>query len=90
MSAWRDVQERNQQLRQQHLGQKIRVLGLDGAYVSGWGAVHPVLVAVDLGTGELVVIGYTDENKPQAARRWLEPFVKQWGVSVIVTDDLAH
>jgi len=30
-----------------------------------------------------------DENKPQAVRRWLEPLVKQLGISVIVTDDLA-
>lgn len=35
-------------------------------------------------------IGFVDEDSPQAIRRWLGPLVKQLGVSVIVTDDLAH
>ena len=49
-----------------------------------------MLVAVDLGKGEPVAVGYVDEYNPQAVRRWLEPLVKQLGVSVIVTDDLVH
>jgi transposase-like protein len=47
-----------------------------------------VLIAVDLGAGQPVSIGYVDEHDPQAVRRWLEPLVKKMGVSVIVTDDL--
>jgi len=90
MTAWRDVQEQAEQLRQQRKHQPVRVLGLDGAYVRGWGATQPVLVAVDLGKGEPVAVGYVDEYNPQAVRRWLEPLVKQLGVSVIVTDDLVH
>jgi transposase-like protein len=90
MTAWRDVQERNEHLRHQRLHKPVRVLGLDGAYVRGWGELRPVLVAVDLGNREPVAIGYVDENKPQAVRRWLEPLVQQLGVSVIVTDDLVH
>ena len=90
MTAWRDVQAQAEHLRQQRSGKPVRVLGLDGAYVRGWGDTQPVLVAVDLGNGEPVAIGYVDENKPQAVRRWLEPLVKQLGVSVIVTDDLVH
>lgn len=89
MTAWRDVQEQAEHVRQQRKQKPVRVLGLDGAYVRGWGEAQPVLVAVDLGNGEPVAIGYVDENKPQAVRRWLEPLVKQLGVSVIVTDDLA-
>jgi hypothetical protein len=43
---------------------------------------------MDLGAGQPVSIGYVDEHDPQAVKRWLEPLVKQLGVSVIVTDDL--
>ncbi len=67
----------------------MRVFGLDGAYVRGWGELRPVLVAVDLGEGKPVAIAYVDEANPQAVKRWLEPLVKRLGVSVIVTDDLA-
>ena len=88
MTGWRDVQVWAEQLRKQRKWQKVRVLGVDGAYVLGWGKKQKVLIAVDLGTGQPVQIGYVDEHDPQAVRRWLEPLVKQLGVSVIVTDDL--
>lgn len=88
MTGWRDVQIWAEQLRKQRKWQKVRVLGVDGAYVLGWGKKQKVLIAVDLGTGQPVQIGYVDEHDPQAVRRWLEPLVKRLGVSVIVTDDL--
>jgi len=90
MSAWRDVQEEAGQLKRDRKWKPVRVLGLDGAYVRAWGGIRPVLVAVDLGTGKPVALGYVDEYNPQAVRRWLEPLVKRLGVSVIVTDDLVH
>lgn len=88
MTAWRDGQELAEQKQRRRQWKPVRVLGLDGAYVRGMGDVQPVLVAVDLGEGEPVEIGYLDEHNPQAVRRWLEPLVKRLGVSVIVTDDL--
>jgi transposase-like protein len=90
MSAWRDAQEQAGRLQRSRMCQPVRVLGLDGAYVRAWGEVRPVLIAVDLGEGKPVAIGYVDEYQPQAVRRWLEPLVKRLGVSVIVTDDLVH
>jgi len=90
MTAWRDVQERAKQLRQKRMWKKVRVLGVDGAYVRGMGKTQPVVVAVDLGSGEPVSIANIDEAKPSAVKRWLGPLVKQLGVSVIVTDDLVH
>jgi transposase-like protein len=89
MSAWRDVQEEAGQLKRSRMWKPVRVLGLDGAYVLGWGEKRAVLVAVDLGTEQPVALGYVDEANPQAVKRWLEPLVKRLGVSVIVTDDLA-
>jgi hypothetical protein len=88
MTAWRDEQERAAQLKRRRMNQPVRVLGLDGAYVRGWGETRAVLVAVDLGTEQPVALGYVDEKDPQAVRRWLTPLVQQLGVSVIVTDDL--
>jgi transposase-like protein len=90
MSAWRDTQELAEQHRRSRKWKPVRVLGVDGAYVRGWGEVHPVLVAVDLGEGKPVAIGYVDEYNPQAVQRWLTPLVKRLGVSVLVTDDLVH
>jgi len=90
MSVWRDLQEQSGLLEKQRHWQPVRVLGLDGAYVQGWDKrKHALLVAVDLGRGQPVAIGYIDEYNPQAVRRFLQPLVQRLGVSVIVTDDLA-
>jgi hypothetical protein len=88
MTVWRDAQEQGEKLGKRKKWKPVRVLGLDGAYVLGWGEKRPVLVAVDLGEGQPVAVGYVDEHDPQAVQRWLEPVVQRLGVSVIVTDDL--
>jgi transposase-like protein len=88
MTIWRDVQAEAKQVKRQNQWKKVRVLGLDGAYVLGWGEKQPVLVAVDLGTGEPLTVGYVNEYDPQAVQRWLKPLVQRHGISVIVTDDL--
>lgn len=89
MSIWRDVQRRAKELEGERQWQGVRVVGVDGAYVRGWGKTQPVLVVVDLGTGEPVTVGYIDEKDPQAVKKFLEPLVKRLGVSVMVTDDLS-
>jgi transposase-like protein len=88
MTVWRDAQEQGEKLGKRNKWKPVRVLGLDGAFVLGWGEKRPVLVAVDLGEGQPVAVGYVDEHDPQAVQRWLEPLVQRLGVSVIVTDDL--
>jgi len=88
MTVWRDAQGQEKKLRRQNEWKPVRVLGLDGAYVLGWGEKRPVLVAVDLGEGQPVAVGYFDEHDPKAVERWLEPLVQKLGVSAIVTDDL--
>jgi transposase-like protein len=89
MTNWRNTQEQQEKLSRHTAWKGVRVLGLDGAYVLGWGEKRPVLVAVDLGEGQPVAVGYVDEHDPLAVQRWLEPLVQRMGVSVIVTDDLA-
>jgi hypothetical protein len=64
MSIWRDVQRRAEQLERERFWKPVRVLGIDGAYVRGWGKTQPVLVAVDLGRGEPLMVGYVDEKNP--------------------------
>jgi len=88
MTVWRDAQEQEEKQRRHNEWKPVRVLGLDGAWVLGWGEKRPVLVAVDLGDGQPVAVGYVDEHDPQAIQRWLEPLVQKLGVSAIVTDDL--
>lgn len=89
MSIWRDVQQRAKELERERLWKPVRLAGVDGAYVRGWGETQPVLVVVDMGTGEPVTVGYVDEKDPQAVKKFLEPLVQRLGISVIVTDDLA-
>ncbi len=88
MTIWRNVQAEAHLQKKRKQWEPIRVVGLDGAYVLGWGGKQPVLVAVDLGTGEPFAVGYVNESDPQAVRRWLAPLVQQHGITVIVTDDL--
>jgi transposase-like protein len=88
MTVWRDLQEQAALLEKLRHWQGVRVMGVDGAYPLGWGQKQPVLIAVDLGTGQPVAIGQVNEANPQAVRRFLQPLVQRLGVSVIVTDDL--
>ncbi len=89
MTIWRDVQEDAQQIKNRNHWKPVRILGLDGARVLGWGEKQLVLVAVDLGSGEPLALGYINEYDPQAVRRWLTPLVQRHGITVIVTDDLS-
>jgi transposase-like protein len=89
MTIWRDVQEEAQNVKKRNQWKPVRILGLDGANVLGWGEKQPVLVAVDLGTEEPIAVGYINEYDPQAIRRWLAPLVQRHGITVIVTDDLS-
>jgi len=88
MTIWRNVQAEAQVQKKNRFWKPVRVVGLDGAYVLGWGNNQPVLVAVDLGTGEPIALGYVNEHNPQALQRWLAPLVQRHGISVIVSDDL--
>ncbi len=89
MTVWRDLQEQAELLKKRRRWQTVRVLGIDGAYPLLRGKKPAVLIAIDLGNGQPVAIGQVDEANPQAVRRFLEPLVKDLGVSVIVSDDLA-
>jgi transposase-like protein len=89
MTIWRAVQAEAEKIKKRNHWKPVRILGLDGAHVLGWGEKQAVLVAVDVGTGEPLAVGYVNEYDPQVVRRWLEPLVQRHGITVIVTDDLS-
>ena len=89
MTVWRDLQEQAEELDKRRRCKTVRAIGIDGTYPLAQGEKQPVLIAVDVGNGKPVAIGKVDEYNPQAVKRWLEPLVKQLGVRVIVSDDLA-
>jgi transposase-like protein len=84
MTSWRDVQVEGKAIGKRNQWKAVRVAGIDGAWVNGKG----VMVAVDLGDGQLVEIGQIDERDGAAVKRWLRGMKQRHGISVIVTDDL--
>jgi transposase-like protein len=84
MSGWRDVQEAGKRLRQRLGKKKVKVIGVDGAWQQGQGMV----VAVDMGTGHVLEVAQIDEKDKEALEPWLQLLQEEYGVEVIVTDDL--
>jgi transposase-like protein len=85
MSGWRDVQEAGKQIRHRLKWKAARVVGVDGAWINGKG----VMVAVDLGDGELLSIAEIDEKEKANLQAWLKLLKQKHNIGAIVTDDLA-
>lgn len=85
MSGWRDVQEAGQRIRRKLNWKPARVVGVDGAWVKGKG----IMVAVDLGKGQLLSIAEIDEQDKSKVEAWLKDLKQRHQIGVIVTDDLA-
>ena len=85
MSGWRDVQEASQRIRGRLKWKPARIVGVDGAWVAGRG----IMVAVDLGDGELLALAEIDEKEKVAVETWLKALKQQHNIGAIVTDDLA-
>ena len=85
MSGWRDVQQEGKQIRRRLKWKSTRVVGVDGAWVAGKG----IMVAVDLGDGELLELAEIDEKEKSTVSAWLKTLKQQHKIGAIVTDDLA-
>jgi transposase-like protein len=85
MSGWRDVQEEGRRIRRRLKWKPARIVGVDGAWVKGKG----IMVAVDLGEGELLALAEIDEKEKSAVAAWLKALKQQHNIGAIVTDDLA-
>jgi transposase-like protein len=90
MSVWRDVQARAESLSQNRPRPPMRVLGLDGVYGRVAGQPHTATLAVDPGTGRLITLAEVDEHSVEQVVAWLKPWVTEWGIEVLVSDDLAE
>lgn len=84
MSGWRSVQREGKAIRQKLKWKSARVVGVDGAWVHGKG----IMVAVDLGDGELLAIAEIDEKEKGAVATWLKMLKQKHKIGAIVTDDL--
>lgn len=85
MSGWRSVQQAGKRVRQQMQWKPARVVGVDGAWVAGKG----MMVAVDVGDGELLALAEIDEKEKSAVAAWLKTLKQKHQIGAIVTDDLA-
>ena len=85
MSGWRDVQGAGQYIRGRLKWKPVRVVGVDGAWVNGKG----IMVAVDLGDGQLLAVAEIDEKDKGKVAAWLKDLKQKHQIGVIVTDDLA-
>jgi hypothetical protein len=85
MSAWRDLQQAGQAIRQKLIWKSARVVGVDGAWLGGKG----IMVAVDLGQGELLALAEIDEKDKHRVATWLKRLMQTHQIGAIVTDDLA-
>ena len=85
MSGWRSVQREGKDIQQKLKWKSARVVGVDGAWLHGKG----IMVAVDLGNGELLALAEIDEKEKDAVTVWLKTLKQKHKIGAIVTDDLA-
>jgi len=85
MSGWRDVQAEGEALRRKLRWKRARLVGVDGAWLDGEG----LMVAVDLGDGQLLSIAQIDEKDKAAVAGWLQELKQQHDIGAIVSDDLS-
>ena len=90
MSVWRDVQKCATALSQNKPRPAMRVLGVDGVYGRVAGQPHAATVAVDLGNGQLISLAEVDEHSVEQVVAWLRPWVEEWGIEILVSDDLVE
>ena len=88
LSVWRAVQTVGAGVRRLPTG-SVAVLGVDGTGIRLAGATTGLVVAVDVGSGQVLDLVLGDERDPAALVAWLRPLVDAHGVEVLVTDDLA-
>lgn len=97
MTLWRDVQQISERLRRQKImiprvkGAQV-VVGVDGTYVKVSGQEQPLLLAVNMESGETITVIPGNEWKTKELEVFLKAVAKELGVKVsnlkIVSDDL--
>jgi hypothetical protein len=85
MTVWRDIQWA---ALRRPTKEKVRVAGLDGFYTKLKGKEKGLVVLLDMGDGQPVELAEVAEANPEQLLAWLLPLAAQYGVAVLVTDDL--
>ena len=85
MTVWRDIQWAAQRRPTKN---KVRVAGIDGFYCKIKGQPSGLMVLLDMGDGQPVNIAQVAEENSEKLLAWLQPLAEQYGVEVIVSDDL--
>jgi transposase-like protein len=87
MSVWRDAQEAGEALRKSRPAGRVRVLGADETVYKVKGREVVVGFVTDGASGATLGFEVLFEGDGRSFREWLEPYVKGFGVEVLVSDD---
>ncbi len=86
MSVWRDAQEAGEALRRSRPAGRVRVMGADETVFKVKGKEVVIGFAVDAQSGRTLGFEVLFEGDGEAFGRWLEPYVEELGVEVLVSD----
>jgi hypothetical protein len=86
MTVWRDIQWA---ALRRPVKAKVRVAGLDGFYCKVKGVQKGLMVLLDMGDEQPMELAEVAEESSEKVLEWLLPLAAQYGVEVIVTDDLS-
>lgn len=87
MSVWRDAREAGEALRRKRPTGKVRVLGADETIYKVKGRKVVVGFVVDGVSGRTLGFEVLFEGDGEAFKQWLEPYAKELGAEVLVSDD---
>ena len=87
ITAWRDAQEAGEALRRKRPAGRVRILGADETVFKVRGRKVVVGFVVDGQSGKTLGFEVLFEGDGKAFKEWLEPYAKELGAEVLVTDD---
>ena len=87
ITVWRDAQEAAEALRRSRPAGRVRVLGADETVFGVRGRKVVVGFVVDAQSGKTLGYEVLFEGDGRAFKEWLEPYAKELGAEVLVTDD---
>jgi transposase-like protein len=87
MSVWRDAQEAGEALREKRPAGRVRILGADETIFKVKGKEAVVGFVVDTASDKTLGFEVLFEGDGGGFRRWLEPYTKEMGAEVLISDD---
>jgi|SRR4051812_4225454 len=87
VTVWRDAREAGEALRGKRPAGRVRILGADETIFKVRGQKVVVGFVVDGQSGKTLGFEVLFEGDGKAFKEWLEPYAKELGAEVLVTDD---